>query len=160
MLTGNELYPWVICGEYDESNIILSGSGSCNFSNLDCDEIEGRIGGAEKNGNNNVEAYTSTNRTSVDSQIPLSSYSFGDITSNNQKCSDIITKDTFKLTASGDTDYDTVLDCTKQLCDSMGNKCVAFSIQQNIPDYNTRAIYISDSNKIKSNSSYTYYYKN
>ena len=38
-LTGNEPYPWFICGEDDESNIILSGSGSCNLGNLDCTDV-------------------------------------------------------------------------------------------------------------------------
>ena len=151
LTSGSDPSPWFICGDGDESNVISSGSGSCNFSNLECET---------ETGNNNVEAYTSTNDTVVDSHIQLSGYSFEDITSNNQKCSDIITKDTDNLTASGDTDYDTVLDCTKQFCDSMGNKCTAFSIQQNITTANTRYIYISDSNNTKSNSSYTYYYKN
>ena len=36
-LNGNDDYPWLICGEGDESNVISSGSGSCNLNNLDCD---------------------------------------------------------------------------------------------------------------------------
>ena len=72
-LTGNEPYPWFICGEDDESNIILSGSGSCNLGNLDCTDVIietfSNYGGTVTLAN---EVYTLKNDVTFTSNINLS----------------------------------------------------------------------------------------